>query len=421
MEKHIIPQSKDNIKNIIIQNQQRFKELNIISRSVEIENNGNYVFVGLRRVGKTYLLYQIIKENVNNIEDVLFINFEDERLIGYGYQDLNLLLEAYSELYKKKPILFLDEIQNIENWEKFVRRLCDNDYKVFVSGSNAKMLSSDISTTLGGRLFIKTISPLSFLEFLKFNNLKLKQNFEYTDQLFLMKEHYAEYIKFGGLPEVVRFKNKREYLSNIYQKLLYGDLIARFNISNQMAVKLLVKKLAESVNNETSINRIKNIIKSANIQIGNNTLFEYISHLKSSFIIHDIQNYTNKIVDRELKKKYYFADTGLLSLFLIDQNSKLLENLVFLELKRRSQDDIFYYKRNIEVDFYVPNQGLMIQVSYDISDIETRKREFKALIKAMDAEGLDSAMIITYDYAEVVEIKGKKIEVIPAWKWMLNN
>jgi len=421
MEKQILPQSKEMIKQIIIQNQQRFKELNIINRSIEIEENGNYVFVGLRRVGKTYLLYQIIKENINNIEDVLFINFEDERLIGFGYQDLNLLLESYSEIYKNKPIIFLDEVQNIENWEKFVRRLCDNDYKVFVSGSNAKMLSSDISTTLGGRLFIKSISPLSFPEFLSFKKLKLKANFEYTEQLYQMKDYYSEYIMFGSLPEIIKFKNKREYLSNIYQKLLYGDLIARFNISNQMAIKLLVKKLAESVNNETSINRIKNIIKSANIKIGNNTLFEYINHLKSSFIIYDIQNYTNKIVDRELKKKYYFADTGLLSLFLINQNSKLLENMVFLELKRRFQDDIFYYKRNTEVDFYIPNQELMIQVSYDISDIETRKRELKALLKAMDAEGLSSAIILTYDYAEVIEIKGKKIEIIPAWRWMLNN
>ena len=421
MEKQILPQSKEMIKQIIIQNQQRFKELNIINRSIEIEENGNYVFVGLRRVGKTYLLYQIIKENINNIEDVLFINFEDERLIGFGYQDLNLLLESYSEIYKNKPIIFLDEVQNIENWEKFVRRLCDNDYKVFVSGSNAKMLSSDISTTLGGRLFIKSISPLSFPEFLSFKKLKLKANFEYTEQLYQMKDYYSEYIMFGSLPEIIKFKNKREYLSNIYQKLLYGDLIARFNISNQMAIKLLVKKLAESVNNETSINRIKNIIKSANIKIGNNTLFEYINHLKSSFIIYDIQNYTNKIVDRELKKKYYFADTGLLSLFLINQNSKLLENMVFLELKRRFQDDIFYYKRNTEVDFYIPNQELMIQVSYDISDIETRKRELKALLKAMDAECLSSAIILTYDYAEVIEIKGKKIEIIPAWRWMLNN
>jgi len=325
MEKIQNAKYKDVLKKIIIQNQSRLRNLKVISRSIEIEEHGNYVFVGLRRAGKTYLFYQVIKAQYH-IDEVLFVNFEDERLIEFSYKELDLLLEAYSELYKKKPVLFLDEIHNIKNWETFVRRLADNDYKVLITGSNAKMLSSDISTTLGGRFFNIEVFPLSFIEFLKFNKLELEQNFEYSNQLIKIKELFAIYLHYGGLPELIKFKNKREYLSNIYQKLFYGDIIARYNISNPKALKLLVKKLAESVNSETSINRIKNMIKSVGVPIGSSTLFEYIDYLRESFIINGITNYANKFVERETKKKYYFSDTGLLALFLIDQDTKLLEN-----------------------------------------------------------------------------------------------
>ncbi len=403
---------------MIIQNQDRLKTLKIIPRSIDIEQNGNYVFMGLRRVGKTYLLYQIIKAHYK-IEDILFVNFEDERLIEFSYKELDLLLEAYSELYKKKPLLFLDEVHNIKNWEKFVRRLADNDYKVMITGSNAKMLSSDISTILGGRFFNIIVNPLSFSEFLKFNAVELKENFEYSNQVFKVKDLYATYLQYGGLPEISKYKNKREYLSGIYQKLFYGDIIARYKISNPKALKLLVKKLAESVNNETSINRIKNLIKSIGVPIGNNTLFDYIYYLIESFMIHDVSNFANKFVERETKKKYYFADTGLLGLFLIDQDTKLLENQVFIELKRKYKEEIFYFKRKLEVDFYLPQQKLLIQVSYNIDEEETRKREIKALLLAMRELKINKGIIITYDTEDQIEVEDNIISIIPAWKWLL--
>ena len=409
---------KEVIKKIIVQNQARFKTLKIVPRQIEIEKNGNYVFVGLRRAGKTYLLYQIIKEQ-QQIQDVLFINFEDERLMEFTYQELDLLLEAYAELFKQKPVLFLDEIHNIANWEKFVRRLADNDYKVMITGSNAKMLSSDISTVLGGRFFNSYVGILSFREFLSFNAVDLEDNFEYTNQLFQIKDLYAVYLQYGGFPELIKYQNKREYLSNIYQKLYYGDVIARYKISNPDVLKLLVKKLAESVNNETSINRIKNLIKSIGFSIGSNTLFQYINHLKESFIIDNISNFAHKFVERETKKKYYFADTGLLGLFLIDQDTKLLENQVYIELKRRYKEGIYYFKRKLEVDFYLPNHKLLLQVSYSLVEEETRKREIKALLLAMEELNIDEGIIITYDTEDQIEVKDKLINIIPAWKWLL--
>jgi predicted AAA+ superfamily ATPase len=411
---------KEILKRIIIQNQDRLKNLDIIERAIDLERYGNYVFVGLRRVGKTYILYQIIKSQYQT-EDVLFINFEDERLIGLTHNEFNVILDAYSELYpnKEKPIIFLDEIHNVNHWDKFVRRLADNDYRVMVTGSNSKMLSSDISTVLGGRFFNKTIYPLTFTEYLKFQKISLNSNFEYSKQLTEVKKAYSDYLQYGGLPELFKYKNKREYLSGIYQKLFFGDVIARYNIANTKALQLLIKKIAESINNETSINRIKNIIKSSGIPTGNNTLFEYIEFLKESFLVYSISNYANKIVERETKRKYYFADTGLLGLFLIDQDTKLLENLVFVELSRRYSEQIFYFKRKLEVDFYLPSEKLLIQVSYSIHDEETRKREVKALTKAMDELHIQSGTIITYDTEDLIQLNNKIINVIPAWKWLL--
>ncbi len=414
---------KEILKRIIIQNQDRLRGLKIINRTLEIEQFGNYVFIGLRRIGKTHILYQIIKSKYN-IEDVLFINFEDERLIELTHNELNIILEAYSELYpnKQKPIVFLDEVHNISNWEKFVRRLADNDYQVMITGSNSKMLSSDISTILGGRFFNITVYPLTFTEFLKFQKIKLNSNYEFSEQLIEIKKAYSIYLQYGGFPELFKYKNKRDYLSSIYQKLFFGDIVARYSISNTKALQLLIKKIAESVNNETSINRIKNIIKSSGIPIGNNTLFDYIEYLKESFLINSISNYANKIVERETKKKYYFADTGLLGLFLIDQDTKLLENQVFIELSRKYKEQIFYFKRNLEVDFYLPIKKILIQVSYSIDDEDTRKREVKALTLAMIELEIQSGIIITYDTKDLIELNnGRTIDVIPAWKWLLNE
>ena len=410
---------KNQIKKIIVQHQERLRNLSVVDRNIIIEKNGNYVFVGLRRAGKTYFLYQLIKERYAEIEKVLYLNFEDERLIDLTYNELDLIIEAYQELYNQKPAIFFDEIQNITHWEKFVRRLADSDYKIMVTGSNAEMLSSEISTTLGGRFLTKEITPLTFSEFLTFNAISLQPNFEFSDQLYKVKQYYEQYIKFGGFPELIRFENKREYLSNVYQKLFYGDLIARYTIANPKALKLLVKKIAESVNNETSINRIKNLIQSVGIPLGNNTLFEYLSYLNNSYLIVDISNFASKFVERETKKKYYFLDTGILNLFLVDQDTKLLENLVFIELRRRYEKGIYFFKRKNEVDFYVPEAKLLVQVSYNLNAPETRKREMKGLIEAMKELEINDGVIITYDSQETIKIDNFVITVIPAWKWLL--
>ncbi len=412
---------KEKFSQIIIERQDWIQSIDIVPREIEFETRMNYVFTGLRRAGKSYVLYQIMQQVFKKIgvEHFLMINFEDERLIGVQVGDLQYILDAYRELYDYQPIIFLDEIQNVEYWQKYVRRLADEGYQVFVTGSNAEMLSSEVASTLGGRFINKEILPLSFNEFLQFHGFSVKKTSKLSKERFEIIKRYEDYLKYGGFPELIKVDNKRDFLSSVYQKLFYGDLIARYGISNVNVLNLLVKKLAESVNNETSVNRIKNLIKATGLTVGNNTIFEYIRHLESSYLIASISNHYSKFVERESNKKYYFMDTGILNLFLMKQESKLLENQVYVELRRRKYE-VYFLKRNIEVDFFVPDENLLIQVSYSIDDPETKKREVRSLQKAMKEFDIQEALIITHGESDTLEFPEGKITVIPAWQWLLD-
>ncbi len=412
---------KDVFKKIIIERQERLKKINLIKRNISIENEANYAFTGLRRSGKSYYLYQIIQEKLTkeNYEQLLLINFEDERLLELTHQDLHYILDAYFELFELEPLIFLDEIQNVPHWQKFVRRLADDGRRIYVTGSNAEMLSHEIATTLGGRFITKEVLPLSFQEYLIFKDFQVSSKSKYTSERFKIMKEYEAYLNFGGFPELLQMKDKREFLSSVYQKLFYGDLIARYKVENVLALKLMVKKLAESVNNETSVNRIKNLIKSTGISIGSNTLFDYLNYLESSYLVATISNFHSKFAEKETNKKYYFLDTGILGLFLSDQPTKLLENQIYIELRRRGETP-YFLKRTTEVDFYIPEKETLIQVSYSITNPETEEREVKGLKAAMKAFAITTSYIITYDETKEIEVGEGIIKVIPAWQWLLN-
>lgn len=411
---------KDVFKKIIVERQEWLKNIRLIKREITFENEANYAFTGLRRAGKSYYLYQIIQEKFSkeNYEQLLFINFEDERLLELTHHDFQYILDAYFELFEWMPIIFLDEIQNVPHWQKFVRRLADEGRRIFVTGSNAEMLSHEIASTLGGRFINKEILPLSFREYLSFKELSVTSKTKYSSERYKIIKEYEEYLHFGGFPELLQMNDKREFLSSVYQKLFYGDLIARYKVSNVVTLKLMVKKLAESVNNETSINRIKNLIKSTGVSIGNNTLFDYLNYLESSFLIASITNFHNKFTEKETNKKYYFLDNGILGLFLIDQPTKLLENQIYIELRRRGEHP-YFLKRKTEVDFYIPEKGMLIQVSYSIKNPETLEREVIGLRSAMKAFGITNSWIITYDETKELEVQEGIINVVPAWQWLL--
>ena len=420
----IIMVSKDKIKDVIRYFQDYVAEVEVVPRLVFLEEHGNYVFVGLRRVGKTYMLFQQIQQLILGgvpKQQILYINFEEERLSELTTSDLSLILDCYSEMFDYKPILFLDEIQLIDKWEKFARRLADSKYRVYISGSNAKMLSSEIATTLGGRYLIKEIYPLSFWEFASKKGIEPSENWPYGNERIAIIKAFEEYFYYGGLPELLLFSEKRQWLNSLYQKIFFGDLIARYAIRNSFAMKILVKKLAESVRQPISYSRMANIVSTVGIKIGKSTTIEYVEHLTETWLLFSLPNYVAKLSDRESNRKYYFADNGILNLFLFDGETALLENLVAIELKKKYGDELFFYNKNVEVDFFLPEQQTAIQVCYSLSDPDTRKREINALQQISKYWQISKHLIITKDEEETITEDTIQIEVVPVWKWLLNR
>jgi len=415
---------KELLKKIIIENQEFIRKVEVQPRQLHLEKAANLVFVGPRRAGKTFAMFHLIKNMFTAGVPptvVLYINFEDERLLEMTSRDLDLILDAWRELFEQKPVIFLDEIQVIDGWEKFARRLADNKYRVFITGSNASMLSSEIATTLGGRFMIQEIFPLTFAEYLQMKNITPESNWQYSEQRFEIKKQFQDYFYFGGFPEIVQFNNKRLWLNNLYQKIFFGDLIARYNIRNDFAMRLMVKKLAESIHDEISFNRIRHIIQSTGVKIGTATIIDYAHYLSETWLIFDIKNYYAKITERESSGKYYFIDNGILALFLMNPETILLENSIACHLRRRYGKEIFFAKRNTEVDFYIPSANLLIQVAYQIDTEATIQREINALVKAATELKANNLLIITLDDEKTIESNGYNIAIIPVWKWLLEN
>ncbi|GHU80023.1 hypothetical protein FACS1894145_5490 [Bacteroidia bacterium] len=414
---------KEIIKRIITEKQEEIANIQLVKRKINIEPAANYVFIGLRRAGKSYLMYQHIHDLIAtgkiSIEHVLYINFEDERISNIKAEELGLILDAYKEMFDHKPFLFLDEIQNIDGWEKFARRLADSKYKVFVTGSNAKMLSKEIHTTLGGRFIALEVFPFSYGEYLEFHHIELKKNWAYGHVREQVIQSFDDYFHYGGFAESFAIQDKRAWLNSLYQKIFLGDVISRNEIRNENAIRLVVKKLAESVMHPLSLARIKNIVDSTGASIARNTLVEYLQYLTDAYLIFGISNFSDKLSEKETFKKRYFFDNGLLNNFLFDPETKLLENLVAIELKKKYGDDLFFYNRNVEVDFFIPKEKRAIQVSYNISDTVTLHREIKALVKLSEVYDLEKLELITYNEETVLQEKNLIINVIPIWKWLL--
>lgn len=414
--------TKDSIKYLISYYQDLVSGITFEMRQYELEPSANYVFVGLRRAGKSYLMYQHIHSLLaagHSIEEILYFNFEDDRIDIFNVSELDLIKTCYEEMYGHRPIFFLDEIQNIKGWEKFARRLADTGYRVYITGSNAKMLSSEIATTLGGRYLIKNVYPFSFNEYLSFRKVDMAdKNAIYKYRSGIMRS-FEEYFYGGGLPETLLMKDKRSWISSLFNKIFFGDLVARHQIRNDFALKLMIRKLAESVKQPTSYNRIANIVSTAGKKISVDTVIDYIAYLRESWLILPFENLSARLSERESNKKYYFVDNGLLGLFLIDANTSLLENIVAISLRKQYEDNVFFYNKNIEVDFVVPDDGLAIQVAYSLADPTTEKRETDALMKFNAIMPMRQLIIITKDEEMVIEKDGTVINVLPVWKWLL--
>lgn len=377
---------------------------------------------GFRRVGKTYLLFLVMEEIKN--EFFVYFNFEDER-IPETTEVLTELIYAMEELYNKQPsYLFFDEIHIIPGWGKFLRRIQDKGYKIFVTGSSSKLGLKEIPTELRGRTINYTLFPLSFQEYLNFKEVEM-------DRLLALKEIeikriFREYLTFGGFPEIYDADEieRKEVIQEYFRTLVQRDLIERFNIREDALLNDTVKLLLNSLT--VSISKMTKTLQSMGYRCSKNTISNYISYLEKSFFLFQVMYYSRNVKDQmQYPRKIYIIDNGFLKyLALRPGESRILENIVAVELKRRGYE-FFYWKssKGEEIDFVLMEKGVatqLIQVSVDISQPDTREREIQALRKGMKHFGMNKGLILTYEAEEIIQHNGSEIEVRPVWKWLLN-
>ena len=422
---------KDIIKSILVEFQQR--ELpTIMKRKLVINTDLQIIvsIVGARRSGKTYLLYQSMIELVAkgiSRKNIVFLNFEDERLILQTNQ-LDLILQAFSELYPDIKLnecyFFFDEIQNINGWEKFVRRIFDNYSKhIFITGSNAKFLSTEIADSLRGRTLTYTVYPLNFIEYLEFKGVE----FDTINPRKRAKviNNALQFITEGGFPEVINFENdvRIKVLQSYFNTMIFRDIVERYKINDVLVLKFFIKKLFANIGKPLSVNRIYNDLRSMGYKVSNNYLYEFEQYTYSVFLGISIPKFDySEIKQAKSDKKLYAIDTGLLSAmeFSMSQNrGKLLENTVLLELIK-SDLEVYYFKDKFECDFVVKKGMLLqpIQVCWQIDNESTQIREIRALIEVCRKIKVTKAQLISFDQKRILTFDEIEIQVIPFYEWV---
>ena len=368
----------------------------------------------------------------NNLEkeQIIYINFEDERL-NLESENLQLIFDSYYELFpnqEKEIYLFLDEIQEIPEWEKFVRRVYDHiTKKIFLTGSSSKMLSSEIASSLRGRTIEFKMNPLNFREYSHFREIDVEDIYSSKNSA-ILKNAFKDYLNEGGYPDLINRDSiiRTKLLDSYFNVMIFKDLIERFEVKNHHVLKEFIKSLSESIGSEFSINKIYNDFKSQGYRISKNSLYLYLDYCKSIFLYSTLEKFCySSRKRRQANKKIYIMDTGLLNSITYrfsNDYGKLLENLIF-NLLKQSEKEVFYLGNGFECGFIVRNKNKLelIQVAYDISDEKTRKREIKSLLKASESYNDAELKIITFENEEIINTENKAISVIPAWKWCLSK
>lgn len=402
---------KDNIINReLLESSRKYMDSNIIK-----------VVTGIRRCGKSVFSFQLLKGR-----DFAYANFDDERLSRIRAEDLNDVLEVLHEIYGNFKYLFLDEIQNIEKWELFVNRCKRQGYNILLTGSNAKMLSKELATHLTGRYIELELYPFSFKEFLKYFGKKYsKENFYLPDKIGEIKNLLNSYIETGGFPEVLKYREiGLRYLTDLYNAIIGKDIITRYNIRHSKTLKDMAAYLISNYSSFISYNKLKNIFNIKSVH----TIENYVSYIEESYLIFQLFSFSFKLKERLISpKKIYAIDTGMINAVsskTFDNKSRLIENIVFLELLRVYGKETFYYKskQQEEVDF-VLKEGLkakqLIQVCYSLDDEDTKKREIRALLKASEEMKCKNLLVITWDFESEEKVDKKKIIYKPLWMWLL--
>lgn len=406
-------------------------------RAVELPLNTNKVVVakGVRRSGKSSAMLLVVDALLLSglpISRVLYLNFDDERL-PFTAENFDLILQSYRELFPQTSFsevhLFLDEVQQCPGWEQFVRRVYDQETKhIFITGSNAKLLSAEIASSLRGRTLQFEYFPLSFTEYCSFNAIDTQKASPEAKARLVVA--FQDYLLQGGFPELVlqapAYRDK--ILQEYYHLMLYRDMVERYDIRNLPALRYFIRRLLVNITKPTSIHKIYNELKSAGLSVSKNSLYEWADQLETIYLFLTLPKYESSMVkEHSSEKKYYLIDNGLLralSAQLTEGRGNLLENLVFLHLRGQASlgTQLFYYKGKKECDFMVThNQEVrhLVQASWQLADGSTRERELAGLLEAAKATGCRSLWLVTHEEEETIDYDGYTIEVLPAWKFCL--
>lgn len=424
---------KEKIKEILFENQD-YEVGNIVSREhIDIPLDSGLVvsLIGSRRSGKTYLLYdQIRRLRQQGIAktNIVFINFEDERLV-FAQQDLDLILQAYQEMYPDIPLrevyFFFDEIQNVTGWEKFVRRMFDSrSKKLFVTGSNSKLLSTEIATELRGRTLSFTVHPFSFREFLTASGVA--PSFQTQAQKSKIIKLSEQFLHEGGFPELVSLDKrlKTKMLQEYFNVMIFRDIVERFAVSNPDVLKFFIKKIFAGVSVPFSVNKAYNDLKSMGYKVSNMYLYEYMDHCNAVFMTQTVCKFDySEIKQSKSDKKVYVIDSGLLAAVdfkASDNRGTLLENAVAMEFLKQGKE-LFYHKDTHECDFVVKDamRYVPVQVSWSVAEQDTRRRELRGLLSACQLLKSQSGIIITFDEEAQLTIEDVAVRVVPFYKYFV--
>jgi len=423
------------LKNIIKDFHTTKLKKEVFTRDLKVPiNSGKVITItGPRRSGKSMFFHSLIKEleAKSSKKKIIYINFEDDRIIKekFKFQDI---LDAYSQLYPEMELselyFFFDEIQEMEDWGKFIRRLTETvTSNIFITGSSAKMLSADIVSTLRGRSLVYHLYPLSFKEYCGFKKIDTEDLYS-TKNKNLLYSTYQEFMKKGGYPETVFFNEdlRIKTLQSYTDVMLYRDIIERFDIKNIFVLKDMLRRFVANTAQTFSTNKYFNDLKSRDYKISKDKLYEYAEYFRDTFFVHQLPKYSASIAKQaQALKKTYMIDTGIISAynFSLAQNyGFVLENLVCNELLKRDKN-IFYQKNGYECDFVTTEKDEvdeLIQVCYDLND-NNKKREYKGILSAAKHFNKTKGILITDMIEDEIIVDGIKISIIPAWKWMSNS
>ena len=391
----------------------------VFSKMISYQGASAVVVKGVRRCGKSTLLKQLITTRHSN--DFWYFNFDDERLTGFTSEDFQSLIETLLELFGNKKYLCFDEIQNIKGWELFVNRMLRQGYKMFITGSNAHLLSRELGTHLTGRHIDIELYPFSFTECLKAHHIDIPTKGMYsTEEKALLSKHFKQYLVKGGMPEVIVFSNEA-MLTQVVNDILQRDIVNRYNIRKPSELKTVLKFLIANTAHPITYRSIRNNFK---IQSAN-TIQKYIEYAEETYLVFTVRRYEKKLKQFDKNpKKIYCVDNGIItknSPTIHERHGALLENLVALHLRRVGKE--FYYYRgrtDAECDFIVPHEKQVLQVCYQFRD-DNRERELKGLSEALELLSAKQGYLLTLDQEDQIVRKNRKIIIQPVWQWLVEN